>query len=293
MNTVDMTILAHAIGKLADKAGDHQTALPALSLHRRHAPTDPMPCIYPLSLALTAQGDKRVHIGEKVLEYFPGQSLVSTIDMPVVSYVTHASAHEPYLGLLLRLDARAIALTASEMKMPDYGHKQPHEPISIETLDQALLNALCRLIDLLNDPVLLNRLAPLIQQEIIIRLLNGPHGSHLRQLTADETPNQQIDRVVAWIKQNYTQTIRIEELASKANMSPSTFRQYFRDLTGSSPLQYQKQLRLQEARELILSRNMDVGQAAIMVGYQSASQFSREYSRLFGVSPQRNKSAKR
>jgi transcriptional regulator GlxA family with amidase domain len=133
-----------------------------------------------------------------------------------------------------------------------------------------------------------NDLAPLIQQEIIFRLLAGPHGPHLRKLIATESPSQQIARVVTWIKQNFTKTIGMDELATHANMSPSAFRQHFRAITGMSPLQYQKQLRLEEARQLMLNQNRDARHAARLVGYESASQFSREYNRLFGAPPHRD-----
>ncbi len=228
----------------------------------------------PLSLAVTTQGDKQVMVGDKILDYFPGQSLLTTIDVPVVSHVTRATTLKPYLGLLLRLDARSIALAASEMKLPRPDAYRAHEPMSIETLDPALLDALRRLVDLLDDPVLLPRLAPLVQQEIIIRLLTGPHGPQLRQLIGEDSASQQIASVVAWIKQNFTKAIRVDDLAANANMSPSAFRQRFHDITGMSPLQYQKQLRLQEARQLMLNQKKDAGQAAILVGYQSASQFT-------------------
>lgn len=281
-------ILARAIERHARTAGDHETAIPALSLHRRNAPTEPLPCIYPLSLALTAQGNKQVLLGERIFEYFPGQSLLTTMDLPVVSNVTRATMRKPYLGLLLKLDARAIALADSGMKLSQPDRTCGHEPVSVETLDPSLLDALVRLVDLLDDPILLPRLAPLIQQEVVIRLLTGPHGPHLRQLITEESPSQQIARVLIWMKQNFTKAIRIDELAAAANMSPSTFRQHFRDMTGMSPLQYQKQLRLQESRQLMLNQNLDAGRAASLVGYESASQFSREYSRLFGAPPQRD-----
>jgi AraC-like DNA-binding protein len=281
-------ILARAIERHARAAGDHETAIPALSLHRRNAPTEPLPCIYPLSLALTAQGNKQVLLGERIFEYFPGQSLLTTMDLPVVSNVTRATMRKPYLGLLLKLDARAIALAASGIKLSKPDRTCGHEPVSVETLDPSLLDALVRLVDLLDDPVLLPRLAPLIQQEVVIRLLTGPHGPHLRQLITEESPSQQIAQVLIWMKQNFTKAIRIDELATAANMSPSTFRQHFRDMTGMSPLQYQKQLRLQESRQLMLNQNLDAGRAASLVGYESASQFSREYSRLFGAPPQRD-----
>ncbi|WP_445501121.1 AraC family transcriptional regulator N-terminal domain-containing protein [Microvirga sp. G4-2] len=283
-----IAVLANAIERHVDSAGDYQTALPALSFHRRDAPTEPVPCIYPLSLALAAQGDKHVMVGDKIIDYFPGQCLLTTIDLPVVSHVTRATTREPYLGLLLRLDPHSVAQTASEMKLLLSDVAATLGPVSVEWLDPGLLDALRRLIDLLDDPILLPRLAPLIQQEIIIRLLMGPHGPHLRQLVAEEPPRQQIARIVAWLKENFTKAVRVDELAARANMSPSTFRQHFRAVSGMSPLQFQKQLRLQEARQLMLNQNMDVGQAARLVGYQSASQFSREYGRVFGAPPQRD-----
>lgn len=283
-----LELLARAIEQHIYSAGDHATVLPTLSFHRRHAPTEPVPCIYTLSLVVTTQGAKQIMVGDKVLNYFPGQSLLTTIDLPVVSHVTRATTWEPYLGLLLKLDAHAIALAASELELPQPDRHHTHAPISIESLDPALLDALRRLVELLDEPILLPHLAPLLQREIIIRLLTGPHGQHLQQLVMEGSPSQQIARVVTWIKQNFTQAIRGDELAANANMSPSTFRQHFHAITGMSPLQFQKQLRLQEARQLMLNQNLDAGQAASLVGYESASQFSREYRRVFGAPPQRD-----
>lgn len=280
--------LARTIKRHLYAPGDPVTALPALSLHRRNAPTDPMPCIYPLSLALTVQGGKQAMMGDRVFTYAPGQAMLTTIDLPAVSHVTRATVQEPYLGLLLKLDVQAIALAASEAGPTRLDLSQAQEAVWIDRLAPALLDALHRLVGLLDDPALLPQLAPLIQQEIIVRLLAGPHGLHLRTLVARETPSQQIARVVAWIKLNVTRATPVEELAANANMSPSTFRQHFRAVTGMSPLQFQKQLRLQEARQLMLNQNMDAGTAARMVGYESASQFSREYNRLFGAPPQRD-----
>ena len=153
---------------------------------------------------------------------------------------------------------------------------------------RAYSTLLRRLVDLLDDLILLPRLAPLVQQEIILRLLTGPHGPDLWDLTMEESPREQIATVLAWMKQNFNKAIRVDVLGAKANMSPSTFRQHFRDITGMSPVQYQKQLRLQEARQLMLHQDMDAGQAATRVGYISPSQFSREYSRVFGAPPQRD-----
>jgi AraC-like DNA-binding protein len=280
--------LARAISHIAKTDGDYATAFPALTLHRRAAPTEPLHCIYNLGLGVVAQGSKQVLIGDEAIDYGPGQSMLATIDLPVVSHVRRASVAEPFLGLMLTLDVRTILQAASEMDVPRHRRDGPDRSISFEILDDALLDALVRLVKLLAEPTLIPRLAPLIQQEITIRLLSGSHGARLRHLVTAGSPRQQISKVVAWLKQNFVQSLHVNDLAERAHMSPSTFRQHFRTLTGVSPLQYQKQLRLQEARQLMMNQNIDAGNAGGRVGYESASQFSREYSRLFGAPPQRD-----
>ena len=282
------SVLARAIRRFAQTDGDHNTAIPALTVHRRSAPTEPLHCIYNLGLGVVAQGDKQVLLSGETIDYGPGQSMLTTIDLPVVSHVTRATVREPFLGMMLTLDVRAIVQMASEMdvprSLPDHGHRS----ISFRTLDAALLDAVTRLVTLLDEPVLIPKLAPLIQQEITVRLLTGPHGPQLRRLVTAGSPSQQIAKAVAWLKQHFVEALHGDDLADRAHMSPSTFRQHFRALTGLSPLQYQKQLRLQEARQLMLNQNLDASSAAGQVGYESASQFSREYNRLFGAPPQRD-----
>jgi AraC-like DNA-binding protein len=281
--------LARAIARFAQTDGDHATAIPALTLHRRKAPTEPLHCIYNLGLGVVAQGEKQVLLGDKAIDYGPGQSMLTTIDLPVVAHVTRANAAEPFLGMMLTLDVRAIVQVAAEVDAPPPRREDAHRTISFEPLDAPLLDALVRLVNLLGgEPGLIPRLAPLIQQEVVIRLLSGPHGPQLRRLATSGSPGQQIAKAVAWLKKNFVDALDGDELADRAHMSPSTFRQHFRALTGFSPLQYQKQLRLQEARQLMLNENLDAGSAAVHVGYESASQFSREYSRLFGAPPQRD-----
>ncbi len=280
--------LAQAIGTFAQTDGDYPTAIRALSLHRRHGPTAPLHCVFRLGLGVVAQGDKQVLLGEEVICYGPGQSMLTTIDLPVISHVTRASALEPLLGLMLLLDTRDIVRLASELGLPAPARQVACRPISIETLDAALIDALVRLVRLLGEPALALRIAPLIQQEIIIRLLSGPHGLQLQHLAADGSPSQRIAKAVAWLKKHFAEPLLVDDLAGLAGMSPSTFRQHFRAITGTSPLQYQKTLRLQEARQLMLSENMDAGNASGLVGYESPSQFSREYSRLFGAPPQKD-----
>jgi len=283
-----MSPLVRAIERFAQTDGDYDTAIPALTLHRRSTRTEPLHCIYNLGLGVVAQGDKQVLIGEQSIDYGPGQSMLTTIDLPVVSHVTRASSREPFLGLMLTLDVRSILQMASEMDAPRSRRDDAQRSISFEALDATLLDALTRLVNLLDEPALVPRLAPLIQQEITVRLLTGPHGPQLRHLVMAGSPAQQIAKVVAWLKQNFAQPLQGDDLAQRAHMSPSTFRQHVHALTGVSLLLYQKQLRLQEARQLMLNENLDAGNAGGRVGYESPSQFSREYSRLFGAPPQRD-----
>jgi AraC-like DNA-binding protein len=283
-----VSALAHAVGSFAQTDGDYTTAIPALTLHRRGAPTEPLHCIYSLGLGVIAQGAKQVMLGDEVINYSPGRSMLTTIDLPVVSHVTQASVRKPFLGLLLTLDPRQIVQMASELDLPQPSRERTFRPVSIERLDQVLLDALIRLVELLEEPALIPRLAPLIQQEITVRLLTGRYGPQLHHLVAVGSPSHQIAKAVAWLKQNFSHVLHVDDLAARTHMSPSTFRLHFRAITGMSPLQFQKQLRLQEARQLMLNQSLDAGNAAGRVGYESASQFSREYSRLFGAPPQRD-----
>lgn len=297
MNTMDaaetppnsaISSLARAIEGIAKSDGDYQTTVPGLSLHRRKSPTEPLHCIFNLGLGVVAQGHKQALVGDEVVTYGPGESMLTSIELPVISHVTQASSQAPLLGMMLTLDSQEIIETAAEMRLPPPTRGESHRPIGIEQLDDQLAGALTRLVELLRQPLLVNFLAPLIRREVVIRLLLGPHGPQLRHLATDGSPSQQISKAVAWLKQNFAEAVHVDELAKRVHMSPSTFRQHFRAMTGTSPLQYQKQLRLQEARQLMLNQDIDAGSAGGLVGYESASQFSREYSRLFGAPPQQD-----
>jgi AraC-like DNA-binding protein len=280
--------LARELGQLAQNDGHHPTAIPQLAVYRSSVKTEPLACFYGLGLAIAAQGGKQVMVGDQVLAYGAGQSLLTTVDLPVVAHVNQASLAAPYLGMLLTLDARALVQLATEMDLPPLPREQSPRAISLSPMEAPLIEAAIRLLQLLNQPALMSHLAPLIQQEIMVRLLTGPHGPYLRQLLATGSPSHQVARAMAWLKQNFRRDVLMDELAATAHMSPSTFRQHFRTLTGMSPLQYQKQLRLQEARQLMLHQDLDASSTAARVGYESASQFSRDYSRLFGAPPQRD-----
>lgn len=281
-----ITSLAKNVDRLSQTDGDHQTAISTLSLHRRSKPSATH-CIYNLGLGIVLQGEKQVIIGEEIFTYTSGQSMLTTIDIPVVSHTRCTTGHKPFLGLMLSLDVAMIRKIVSQLGQLDFKEKiQPS--FGVQVIDYALIESINRLVNLIDEPVLLSQLSPIIQQEIMIRLLTGPNGVYLRQLIKVGSMNSKIEKAVSWLKHNFIKQIQMDDLADLVFMSPSTFRQHFREITGMSPLQYQKQLRLQEARHLMLNGEVDVGHAASLVGYESASQFSREYSRLFGSSPQKD-----
>jgi len=276
------------VQRLAATSGDHRTPIPELSLHRRTRPSQPVHCIYTVGIALTIQGSKHVLLGESDLSYGPGQSLLTAIDLPVSYHITRATAAEPYLGIMLRFDRNLIAQVASRIEARRPGKTAALEAISLQRLDAPVLDAFHRLISLLDEPSLLSELAPLIQHEIIVRLLTGPHASHLWHMVSATSPAHQIADAVTWIRQHFAEEMRVGDLADSASMSPTTFRQHFKMITGMSPVQFQKLLRLQEARQLMLDQNMTASSASALVGYESVSQFNREYRRLFGAPPQRD-----
>jgi AraC-like DNA-binding protein len=288
--TTDVRVesLAAAIERIAQNAGDFTTAIPWLNLHRRNAATEPLPCIYEFGLGVIAQGEKLVMLGEEVFYYGAGKTMLATIDLPVVSNVTMATPSAPFLGLMLAIDPRVIVQLAAEMEVERQPKESSYRALSVGDLEPMVLDALIRLVRLLDEPKLMSLVAPLIQREIVVRLLAGPYGPRLHHLVAAGSPSQQIAKAVAWLKQNFSKAMNPDKLAANAHMSPSTFRHHFRAVTGMSPLQYQKQLRLQEARQLMLTQNFDAGSAGVRVGYESASQFSREYARLFGAPPLRD-----
>jgi len=281
--------LAALITKIARCDGGSDTTIPALTLYRRSKVSEPIPCIYGLGIAVAAQGRKRLTVGDDVIEYGPGQSLLTTIDLPGVSHISQASMEKPYLGLFLRLDAKWIAQLSAEMELTADRQDTSRRAISCQPLDAGLHDAFYRLVVCANEPqALRTHLAPLIQREICVRLLTSAHGSKLWHMVSVGSPTQHIARVVSWIKQHFHTDIEIDSLAAMANMSASTFRLHFRAVCGMSPLQFIKHIRLQEARQILLTQRLDAAAVAHQVGYESASQFTREYKRLFGNPPLRD-----
>ncbi|MEX3021671.1 AraC family transcriptional regulator N-terminal domain-containing protein [Kluyvera sp. STS39-E] len=283
-----LVTLSDSISKLAQKEGDYVTLIPELTVFRRNRPTSPVHCIYQMALGVVTQGEKEVMLAGKVTRYHAGETLLSTIDLPIITHVLQASDDAPFLGLSLTLDPVLISQLSASMSPSQPMKNDFPRPLTVEQLDEGLADALFKLVNLNSEPHLVAHIAPLIKQEIIIRLLSGPYGSQLRHLATAGSPSQQISKVVRWLKVNFTQSLSMNELAASAYMSPSSFRQHFKSVTGMSPLQFQKKLRLQAARQQMISNNLDAVSAALYVGYESASQFSREYSREFGESPHRD-----
>ena len=260
----------------------------ALLLSRRDAPTQPTSYMYEPSICLIAQGAKRVLLGDDTYVLDVHHFLITSVDLPTVVQIIKASQEKPYLGLILKLDRREISQLMVDSNLPPQRAQQSSRGMALGEVTLPLLTAFQRLIDLLAEPKDIPILAPIIQREIVYRLLVGDQGARLRQMASAGSQSQQIARAIDWLKSNFTQSLRIEDLATQVNMSTSTFHHHFRALTAMSPLQYQKWLRLNEARRLMLIERLDAATAAFQVGYESPSQFSREYSRLYGAPPLRN-----
>jgi AraC-like DNA-binding protein len=280
--------LRNSIARWTEQGDRLTTAIPGLMLYRREQPTEPMSAMYEPSICVVAQGAKRVFLGDDTYVYDTRHFLVTSVDIPTVVQVSKASREKPCLGLVLRLDRREISQLMVDSNLPSPRELQSSRGMAIGEVTLPLLDALQRLINLLDEPQNIPILAPIIQKEILYRLLVGGQGAHLRQIASAGSQGNQVARAIDWLKGNFSQPLRIDDLATQVNMSISTFHHHFRALTAMSPLQYQKWLRLNEARRLMLIECMDAASAAFQVGYESPSQFSREYSRLFGDSPLRD-----
>lgn len=281
-------ILGKSIARLTEKEELHTTAVPGLSLFRRPEPTEPITGMYEPSVCLVAQGAKRVRLGDDTFVYDAHHYLITSVHLPTVVQIVEASREKPYLGLRLMLDLREISQLMADSSLPQPRAQKSSRGMATGEVTLPLLTAFQRLIDLLTEQQDIPILAPIIQREIIYRLLVGDQGERLRQIASAGSQSHQIARAIAWLKGNFSQPLSIDDLAEQASMSTSTFHHHFRSMTALSPLQFQKQLRLQEARRLMLAERLDAANAAFQVGYESPSQFSREYNRLFGAPPLRD-----
>lgn len=280
--------LALNIDSRVSAPGDFATAIPGLALFRRDQPAPPVVCMIEPSLILVGRGEKRLWVGGEGYSYDPSRFLVTSLDLPANSEVMLASPDQPCVGLVLKLDVGMLAEILSKGGLPAKRQPSMSTGAGIGNMSSALEEALDRLLALLDEPEAIPVLAPLILREIHYRLLNTNQGARLRQITAVDGQGYRIAKAIDWLKVNYTEALRIDELAARVQMSAPTFHHHFRQLTGMSPLQYQKWLRLNEARRLMLTEHLDVSRAAFAVGYESPSQFSREYGRLFGTAPSRD-----
>jgi AraC-like DNA-binding protein len=280
--------LGKTIARLTDKSDRVETAIPGLILARRDEPSEPISILYEPRICVIAQGAKRVQLGDDAYVYDAHHFLLTSVDLPTFVQVIKASPEKPYLGLVLNIDQREISQLMVDSNLPPPRPQQSSRGMATGEVTLPLLTSFKRLIDLLSEPKDIPILAPIIQREISYRLLVSDQGARLRQMASAGSQSQQIARAIDWLKGNFSQPMKIEDLASQVNMSTSTFHHHFRQVTAMSPLQYQKWLRLNEARRLMLTENQDATTAAFQVGYESPSQFSREYGRLFGAPPLRD-----
>ncbi len=280
--------LAQKIASFVGNQENRITEIPGVSLHRRTSPTPPCRTTYHPGIIVVAQGAKQVNLGQKSFIYDESNYLLSAVDLPIVSWVAKATEEVPCLVLSLKLDIAMVRdlLSREEIHVADSPSAGP--ALSIGETTPEFLSACCRMLDLLNRPQDIPFLSGLIQREIIYRILRGPEGARLRSVATLGDQSHRTAKAIAWIVANYSKTLRVEDLAELSNMGVSTLHHHFRMLTSMSPLQYQKQLRLQSARNLMLNNGLDAASAAFEVGYESPTQFNREYCRFFGQPPMRD-----
>lgn len=280
--------LVRYMSQLTEGTNELRTEIAGLVLHRWEHPTPPTSYIAEPSVCLIIQGTKRIMLGEEVHLYNAHHFRITSVDLPVVAQVLEATPEKPYLGLSLSLDQQLIAQLLVESKAALPRNRQASRGMTMGAMSFPLLDAFQRLLYLLATPEEIPIISPIIQKEILYRLLISDQGDRLHQISTAGNHSYQIARAIAWLKQHFNQSFRVDDLATYSGMSLSAFHQHFRSLTAMTPLQFQKRLRLNEARRLMFTERLDASTAAYQVGYESPSQFSREYSRLFGDSPSRD-----
>ncbi|MBE8990882.1 AraC family transcriptional regulator [Nostoc sp. LEGE 12450] len=294
---INQSAIAHQCQELAalvtrhtDGKGDgfHKTAIEQLEFQRESSASTSLQGVCEPILAILVQGKKEALLGEETYRYSAAQYLVVSVDLPLSAFIVEATPEQPYLGFKLNLDPRQLCdiITAQTSVIEE--KKNSVRGLFVSTVDAPLLDCAMRLTRLLDTPQDIPILAPMIIREIYYRLLMGEQGEAVRQIATSGSNMQRIAEVIKLIKADFTKPMRVEELAGQASMSSSSFHHHFKKVTSMSPLQYQKQLRLLEARRLMLAENSDAANAAYQVGYESPSQFSREYSRMFGAPPLRD-----
>jgi AraC-like DNA-binding protein len=284
---LNLAELKRCIERFAGRDGVHPTGIAPLSLFRASAPSEPAQGVYEPALCIVAQGSKRVMLADEVYRYDPAHILMVSVGLPVVCQVIEASPKSPFLGLHIQLDPGQIG----ELILAEGPPERPGRPqrgLAVSRAEPPLLDAVVRLMLLLDSPRDIRVLAPLVLREITYRLLVGEHGLQLWQIAAENGHARRVAAAIRWLRDNLARPLSIEALAREVHLSPSGLHHQFKAVTAMSPLQYQKRLRFQEARRLMLSEGLDAASAGFRVGYESPSQFSREYRRLFGQPPQRD-----
>lgn len=264
------------------------TPIAALSLIRSHCETVPNHMIYKPALCIVIQGGKQVMFGDQVFDYAAMQALVVSVELPAFGRVKEASPTQPFLGITIEFDAGALREIMEQMDTPPTPTGDLGLGVFVSDFDGPLAECVLRMIRMLATPKAIPVLYPSIMREIGFWLLTGPHGGEVCKLALPNSRTQRVAEAIYLLRDHFARPVRIEELAEAARMSPSTFHQHFKSLTSITPLQYQKQLRLLEARRLMVSDSINVASAAYQVGYESVSQFSREYARMFGTPPKRD-----
>ncbi len=280
--------LAGIIEEMCPQEGSHGTGIPGLFLTRSSTTEVPRNTLNQAVFCVVAQGSKSTLLNERRFVYDPNKYLLVSLDLPLVGQIEKASKMKPFLGLSVVLDFEEIGSLMREANLPHETASPSRPGVTIGSLGKDLLDAVLRFAEILKKPSQIPVMAPLIRREIFYKLLLGDQGSLLRRMVVDSGKVQRVAAGLAWLRRNAHRQIRMEELAREMRMSPSAMHSWFRAVTSMSPLQFQKQLRLQEARRMMLSEKVDAGGASRRVGYESASQFSREYRRFFGAPPLRD-----
>ncbi|EIO4086229.1 AraC family transcriptional regulator [Vibrio parahaemolyticus] len=280
--------LAKLIDRWTGNANQYDTPISGLRFSRWTTPTPPTSYTHNPSICLIAQGRKRVLLGEESFIYDANHFLISSVDLPIIANIIEASEELPYLGLIMELDLTEISQLIVDSELAFTQSKEAQKGIAVGELSESLLDAFVRLAELLDEGQNIKILAPIIKREIFYRLLMSEQGTRLHQIVTAGSHSHQIAKAIDWLKNNFVKPLSVGELASYTGMSKSSFYTHFRSMTSMTPLQFQKKLRLSEARRLMLTENLDAMAATFKVGYESPSQFSREYSRLFGAPPSKD-----
>lgn len=267
--------------------GDYPTPIPGFVLHRRDVPNKPENCFNRPILAVTIQGAKRTVVGNEEYRYGEGNCLLAGVDMPNMSYLTEASPEKPYLVISLDLDSHLTTQLAAQIPASKTSGGS-FKGSAVGPTDPEVLKAFLRMVELLDKPEQIPLLSPIILREVHLLLLLGPQGNLLRAINTYGTQSNQVFQGINWLRDHFQEPLDVDELAKRVNMAPPTFRKHFKTVTSMSPTQYHKHLRLYEAQRLMLENNEDTTSASYAVGYESLTQFNREYKRLFGDAPQRN-----